>query len=544
MSLFYRRHGVGTLRFLVVSFAISLSAIPCTARIIMVNANGTGEYPTIQAAIDGANAGDIIELQRGRYTGNGNRDIDFKGKAITLRSTTPNDWNMVEATIIDSNGTESNHHRAFYFHHYEDANSVIDGLTITNGCQWAGGGIQCEHSSPTIKNCIIRDNRSVSDVGEIIVLGEGGGIYSYESKSSINNCRFINNTTTGMGGAIYACVYHSTGILTVSNCLFKNNSAGGGGAIRCWKGNTELRNCVINNNSSKYGGGVSCNEATITISNCAISYNNADAGGGLLLSTTAATLTNNILWFNTAPAGPQITLSTPTSPTTLKVSYSDIEGGAAAISIGPGCILNWLSGNINVDPAFVDPNNGDYHLKSLAGRWDPNLYLGADINYDGTTNLLDYAILAGSWMQFGVGIKGDLSKNNFVDYLDLMIFVDSYLTLGEPGGWVHDNIASRCIDAGNPGCPLGSEKSPNGNRINMGAYGGTYQASKSPANWALLADLTNDGVVDFRDYAYLASYWLISDVEQPGDLNRNGTVNFADLELFTKDWLDQTIWYH
>lgn len=113
--------------------------------------------------------------------------------------------------------------------------------------------------------------------------------------------------------------------------------------------------------------------------------------------------------------------------TKIKVTYSDVRGG------WPG------EGNIDLDPCFAqlahwDLNGtpewprddfwveGDYHLKSQAGRWEP----------------------AGS-------------------------------------RWVQDEISSPCIDAGDPGMPLGDEPLPNGGRVNMGAYGGTVEASKSVA---------------------------------------------------------------
>ena len=78
-------------------------------------------------------------------------------------------------------------------------------------------------------------------------------------------------------------------------------------------------------------------------------------------------------------------------------------------------------GNLDADPLFADSDNGDYHLMSQAGR--------CDFNHQ---------------------------------------------------NWVIDDITSPCIDAGDPTIPIGLEPSPNGNRINIGAYGGTSEASKSP----------------------------------------------------------------
>jgi hypothetical protein len=164
---------------------------------------------------------------------------------------------------------------------------------------------------------------------------------------------------------------------------------------------------------------------------------------------------------------------------TVDIRYSDVLGGMAAIYCPEGCTVNWGPGNINADPRFADRANSDFHLQSSAGRWDPN------------------------------------SQK-----------------------WVIDDNTSLCIDAGNPGCPLGDEPAPNGNRINMGAYGGTAEASKSPANWALLADLTNDRKVDFSDLEVFADYWPDSGQCIPSDLDRNGAANFKDYCMLALQWAE------
>jgi len=110
---------------------------------------GPGEaYTTIQSAIDAAISGDVVIVSDGVYRGDGNRDIGFAGKAITVRSKNgPNNG------IIDCE-TQG---RAFLFRDGEDG--MLDGLTMRNSLS-SGGAVYCSASSPTIRNCILLHNAS------------------------------------------------------------------------------------------------------------------------------------------------------------------------------------------------------------------------------------------------------------------------------------------------------------------------------------------------------------------------------------------------
>ncbi len=111
---------------------LPLSSATATTRI--VQPDGAGDYPTVQAAINVASHGDTIELTDGIFLGDGNRDINFNGRSITVRSQSGNP----EACIIECEGTEEETHRGFIFDSGEGPTSVVRDLTIAgalvNGC--------------------------------------------------------------------------------------------------------------------------------------------------------------------------------------------------------------------------------------------------------------------------------------------------------------------------------------------------------------------------------------------------------------------------
>jgi hypothetical protein len=205
-----------------------------------------------------------------------------------------------------------------------------------------GGGIFNRRTNSTLKNCILTGNKAY---GELIYIGEGGGLYAF-GDTILNNCTFSGNWAHE-GRAISK---YSDSFLRLNNCIL-------------WNGGDEIFDLIPNR-------------------------------------------------------------------ITLDISYSNIQNG-------------WEGeGNIDTDPLFADPGywadaddpnitvepndpyavwvDGDYHLKSQAGRWDPNSQ-----------------------------------------------------------SWVQNDVTSPCIDAGDPNSPIGHEPFPNGGVINMGAYGGTDQASLS-----------------------------------------------------------------
>jgi hypothetical protein len=98
-------------------------------------------------------------------------------------------------------------------------------------------------------------------------------------------------------------------------------------------------------------------------------------------------------------------------------------------------------------------------------------------------------------------------------------------------------VNSPCIDAGDPNSDWTAELWPHGKRINMGAYGGTPQASMSLSSAGNIADFNNDDFVNWKDLKLLGDNWLHEAVLLSEDLSRDGLTNYIDYAIFANEWL-------
>jgi hypothetical protein len=181
---------------------------------IAVERHVPSQYPTIQAAINQAVNGDIIIVDDGIYTGTGNRDIDFLGKSITVKSK-----NGPTNSIVDCQGSSGHEHVGFIM---DCDNCSLEGFTITGAftTTWCtrGGGVYCAYGSPIIKNCIFLNNYS-KNVGAAITINTG---YQVE----IINCTFTQNVSSTGGSIIdmWSCDDGTIHKATLKNCVSWNNS--------------------------------------------------------------------------------------------------------------------------------------------------------------------------------------------------------------------------------------------------------------------------------------------------------------------------------
>ncbi len=317
------------------------------------------DYPTIQEAIDAAKENDSIFVSPGRYIEN----IDFKGKDIKVRST-----EGISNTVIDGDGKGS----TVTFNGGESETTILDGFTIINGSQ---SGILCDSSSsPTLSNLRITSSHSYY----------GGGIGCLNNSSPfINNVTLIGNNAE-YGGGIY-CWNKSSPHLR--NVRITGNFANDGGGLSCSDSSDPvLENVLIVKNSAAYGGGVEIFFYSSPIFRNVTIANNSSAlslGGIYCNVSLEPNLINTIVWSNPLAA---VYFETINSPNSITVSYSDIEGGRSGIQDNNHGTVNWLDGNINSNPLFINPEGGDFRLQSGSPCIDKGDSSSIYNDFDGSRN--------------------------------------------------------------------------------------------------------------------------------------------------------------
>jgi hypothetical protein len=329
-------------------------------------------YPTIQGGIVAAGGGDTVLVAAGTYMGAGNRDIDFLGKAIVVRSESG-----AGSTIIDCQGSPAAAHRGFFFHSGETNASILEGFTIQNGYVGGplnGGGIECEFASPTIRACIVRDC-TVAEFGQ-----DGGGICCRTSAARIEDCVILHNFASYGGGiacrgdlsvTILRCTVtgnsanYGGGIDSgtlggprIVDCVVSGNQALGGGLGNPTGGGLLLagpavaENCVVSGNLSGRGGGVYCQSNSPLIDGCTIVANRADDGdgGGVYAMDTSTLIRRTILWDNCAAGAGNDIDAGPGGSVSFGCCIVDPSGIAQS-----GGVLHDLGDNLASDPQLCGP---------------------------------------------------------------------------------------------------------------------------------------------------------------------------------------------
>jgi hypothetical protein len=328
--------------------------------------------------------------------------------------------------------------------------------------------------------------------GDEIVLGEG----LYEQDITLNKNITIRSADPDDSRIVTATVLCGRGdgeaVVTFGPgageaCVLRGLTVAGSGiGIACAEASPTISQCVIAGNG---GAGIKPqDESNPTIVNCVVARN-GDAGIELRQPSrriqSRAMITNCTVVDN---AGYGIWGGAATvSNSIVRLNTVQIEGNMVTVTYSDVQDGYTGEGNLDVDPLFADVDSGDYHLRSTGGRWEPS-----------------------------------------------------------SDTWASDDVTSPCVDTGDPSSDVGDEPHPNGDRINMGAYGGTREASKTETFVSFLWETppsfkTPESVVydRRRDVLYVSSYNIRGGFTTSGDRSPDEFISRVtiDGEIDQLEWV-------
>ncbi len=503
-------------------------------------------FKTIQHGIETSKNGDVVLVHPGVYT----EELDFLGRAITVKS-------IDEPAVLRAPG-----YYVVSFYHGEDANSLLKNFIIKDS---DAAFLFVLPVSPTIRNVTVVENQN-------------GALVDDGTSPDISNSIFWNN----VNGDLFPC--------QATYSLIEDEM----GLVAHWQFDEASGSTVYDsagsNDGTIYG---DTNRTAGQVGSGALDF---DGSEDYVVIADELALTPEdqmtVAYWIYQRAGQQAGIykyadcpDEPGSPgdsracflevdTSGKVrfriyrtvsDYNDIESInsvpfgqwhhiSASFNQGQACV--YIDGKLDNSCAMsVSSIMDDAQPLIIGGFWS---YCGTDTfvsRLDGKIDdvrIYDRALPAGQiWRLYELGLRGYGFGPVFVDANngDYRLRSEGWRWSKYESQWVYDDVTSPCIDAGNPGSPLCKEvltvhRDPRNVygvnlRVNMGAFGGTTQASIAPHGWVLLADLNNDGIVDFLDLDRQLEDWLAGKDELPGDLNRDGSIDMTDYGILAENWLEE-----
>jgi len=367
------RTAIRTGVFIAVVAVLAIAAERASAATYVVKPDGSGDYPTIQAAISAASDDDIIELTDGTFTGDGNRDINVPSRPITIRGQSGDYMNC----IIDCEGSAREEHRGFWFQAAVGTGDVtLEDVAIINGYSTtSGGGILIEGASPEIRNCAVA---MCTVVGSSL---RGGGIYAYDgSDPDVYFCVISQNTADYGGGvaisgsgAFYGCEINDntatnsaggaylqgSSTIQFAHCDIVSNTSSKAGGVRMAGSSIYVQECNISRNSAtgSHSGGIWLQGGFVN--SCTIVENSAAAGGGGVHCVAGTgTLTHCIIAFSETGYG--VSADDAGNIPSLECCdvYGNIDGDYDSV-VGDQTGSNF---NFSLDPELCGIEIGDYRL--------------------------------------------------------------------------------------------------------------------------------------------------------------------------------------
>jgi len=308
------------------------------ARTWHIKADGMGDVATIQEGLDLASDGDTVLCGDGTYTSGGNRDLDFGGKRLLLRSESG-----PQATVLDCQGSPGQAHVGLFFHSGEDSASIVDGFTITNAYSYEHGAITVNESTPSIRNCIIiaNDCHGIDCYPQIL----------WTDKIRIEDCEISYNTGDGVRA------WGARTSVTRSDISFN----GLNGVSINWSGELEMSESLIRSNG-EIGLFMFTMYEYFSISNCSFydnrigffwdaNYPKSPGAVDLATASDSSWVSNCIFAFNRED-GVQAYLTASIQHILCSDSYGNGGNDWTGSIFGPGDGFN----NFSADPLFCNPN--------------------------------------------------------------------------------------------------------------------------------------------------------------------------------------------
>jgi hypothetical protein len=371
-----------------------------TPRTWYVNIEGTGDAPTIQAALDVAGPGDEVLVGPGEYRVN----LTMPTWSTYIRSTDGRDETVFEP--------EDESRSILLMQGSELASWRVEGFTFRNGRALAGAAVRCRSPGvPLIRHCRFIDNRGNT--------GAGISISTYLHPDSyqeitIERNEFIQNEVDGNGGAIYLVVPVNRPIRysILQNYFLENSAALDGGAVFAGGGSQGVcrieSNQFWSNQAGDHGGGLylATSGSRASVVTNLFARNRADglglgetgSGGGLNFTQSSGRIVGNTFvdnqgWTESGDGGGAIELeyiSRVHLTEGLEIRDNIIlgsRGGAILVNAidalvdlgrnllwdnGPvetvnlsgGVPVGWGSDLIRADPLFCNPAAGDYSVSA------------------------------------------------------------------------------------------------------------------------------------------------------------------------------------
>lgn len=506
-----------------------------SAATLEVGSGSKTGYPTIQAAVDAAAEGDTVIIYPGIYTGVGNRDIDLRRKALHIQGTDPENASVVEATLLDCQGTVNEPHRGFYA---VDFTGEISGLTIINGLASAGGALYCENSAVVLSHCRILDNATLPGEAKITSDGgPGGGLYVAGSTVEVVDCLISGNSTgagldsrdeAGGSGGDGAGLYAIDSAVTISESTIIDNTTGAGGrgseggrggqGAGLYVVRATIEKCMIQGNTTGvggdstdtfrgtggqggHGGGVFCQNA-VEMRDSLLSGNRCGPGGSG--ATAGADGQGAGIWC----AFGLIDHCTIVDNVAIGQKTAVFDDTKAVASLGAGILCS-------ADTVVTN---------SILWGNAPDQIAGQDCDYVAFCNIEGDASLTGTGNISADPLFGQSGR--WVDSSDPEVILEAgHAKAVWAGGDYHLSSTSPCIDAGDvdyvgdvDGTDLDGQPRVSGAAVDMGAYEvqglvavyrfispktGKYFYTPSEAEKDLLIDQFSDAWT-FEEIAYHA----------------------------------------